>query len=99
MEFNNMSLEPENFVRTCIICGSPYTQIHHIFGGTARRKISDRYGFVVPLCQEHHTGRTGVHQNRDLDLKLKREAQEYYEQHYGSRTDFIQEFGKGWIDE
>lgn len=99
IKFNDMSLEPDRIAPRCIICGSPYVQWHHCMGGNARRKISDKYGFVVPLCQEHHTGKNGVHQNRELDLKLKRAAQAYYEEHYGTREDFIKEFGKGWIYE
>ena len=40
----------------------------------------------------------GVHHNRILDLKLKKFAQKYYEEHYGNRTDFIKEFGKNYLD-
>ena len=75
IRFNNLGLEPSDCVETCIICGSPYVQHHHIFGGTARRRISDRYGFIVPLCQYHHTGAAGVHRNRRRDLELKMLAQ------------------------
>lgn len=34
---------------------------------------------------------------KGLDLKLKRMAQRYYENHYGSREDFIKEFGKNYL--
>ena len=39
----------------------------------------------------------GVHFNRELDLKFKRMAQEYYESHYGTRTEFIIEFGRNYL--
>ena len=81
----------------CLICGSPYVHIHHVFYGTANRKISDRMGLIVPLCQEHHTGNTGVHFNMELDLKLKRMAQEYFENHYGCREVFIRTFGRSYL--
>ena len=36
--------------RTCLICGSPQTETHHVFFGTSNRKISDRDGFIAFLC-------------------------------------------------
>jgi hypothetical protein len=39
----------------------------------------------------------GVHFNRELDLKFKRMAQEYFEEHYGTRAEFIIEFGKNYL--
>lgn len=81
----------------CLVCGSPYIQVHHIFYGTANRKISDRLGYIAPLCQEHHTGPTGVHFNRLHDEILKRQAQEHYEANTGTREDFISLFGKSYI--
>lgn len=53
--------------------------IHHIFPGS-RRKLSERYGFTVPLVYYlHEFGRDSVHENPNigLDLKLKQMAQEY----------------------
>ena len=81
----------------CMVCGSPYVQIHHVIYGTANRKQSDKYGLVVPLCQEHHTGQTGVHFNKKFDLFLKKEAQRKYEQKYGNREDFRRIFGKSYL--
>ena len=82
----------------CLICGSPYIQIHHCFYGTANRKISDRLGLVVPLCQEHHTGNNGVHFVKRLDLKIKRMGQRAYEDNFGAREDFIRLFGRNYLD-
>lgn len=82
----------------CYICGSPYVNIHHVFFGTANRKMSDKYKLVVPLCVKHHTGSLdSVHRNRELDLNLKRIAQETFEAKKGSREDFIRIFGKSWL--
>ena len=59
--------------------------------------MSEQYGMKVWLCQEHHTGNTGVHFNKELDLKLKRMGQEYFENHYGSREVFIRTFGRSYL--
>ena len=81
----------------CIICGSPYVEVHHVFYGTANRKLSDKYGLVVPLCREHHTGDNGVHFNYKLDLYLKKMAQTYFEEHIGDRKTFREVFGKSFL--
>ena len=80
----------------CYICGSPYIHIHHIFYGTANRKISDHCGCIVPLCQAHHTGNKGVHFDRDLDLFFKRLAQVKIEKQ-SSREEFINLFGQSYL--
>ena len=79
------------------MCGSPYVQIHHCIYGVANRKLSDKYGLIVPLCQEHHTGDTGVHKNRDFDLHLKKLAQEKFNSVYGADKSFIEVFGKNYL--
>lgn len=81
----------------CYICNSPYVQIHHVFFGVANRKISDKYGYIVPLCQEHHTGSAGVHFNKDLDLHLKKLAQKHFEAEFGARNVFRGVFGKSFL--
>lgn len=83
----------------CMITGAPYPHIHHIFPGS-RRRLSDRYGFVVPLAPDlHNMSDQSVHMrpNEGLDLKLKQMAQTYYEIHYGTRDEFREEFGKSWL--
>lgn len=81
----------------CLICGSPYVHIHHVFFGTANRKISDRLGLIVPLCEVHHLGRNGVHMDRQLDLLIKGMAQDAYEKKMGSREDFMRLFGRNYL--
>ena len=82
----------------CYITGSNTIAIHHVFGGPDR-KVSERYGFLVPLRPDwHNLSSYGVHQNRELDLRFKRLAQGYYEDHIGSREQFRQEFGRNYLD-
>lgn len=81
----------------CFVCGSPYVEVHHIMYGTANRKLSDKYGLIVPLCQEHHRGQTGVHFKRDLDICLKKLAQEKFNSVYGANKSFLEVFGKNYL--
>lgn len=81
----------------CYLTGSNQVHIHHIFGAS-NRKRSEKYGFVIPLHPYYHNmSNEGVHFNRELDLKFKRMAQEYFEENHGTRREFISEFGKSYL--
>lgn len=78
----------------CFFTGFAPVERHHIFGGYNRNR-SEKYGFVVPLRPDLHPNGVFVGSDAKLiDTKLKRMAQEYYEEHYGTREQFIAEFGK-----
>lgn len=83
----------------CMVCESPYVEIHHCIKGTANRKVADKYGLTVPLCREHHTGNNGVHlaKNKKFDIFLMQKAQQKFEEVHGTREDFIKAFGKSWL--
>lgn len=80
------------------MCGSTaWIEMHHIFNGTANRRLSDKYGYIVPLCHYcHNEPPNGVHFNRENDLKLKRWAQTDFEKTH-SRNEFIEIFGKSYL--
>ena len=81
--------------RECLICGDTYhLELHHIFFGTANRKLSDKYGLTCYLCHYHHTGRAGVHFDKEIDNKLKRYAQKRFEAVYSENFKDI--FGKNF---
>lgn len=82
--------------KECFVCCTIMNlHSHHIFGGVSNRKQSEKRGLKVWLCAYHHNmSNEGVHFNKPLDTKLKTMAQEYYEEHYGTREQFIKEFGK-----
>ena len=85
--------------KECFVCGTTYNlHSHHCLYGTANRKQAEKYGLKVWLCQEHHTGASGVHFNKDLDLYLKKLSQEAFEGKYGARNEFIRVFGKNYLD-
>lgn len=83
----------------CYFTGSPVVERHHVFGGPLRKK-SEKYGFVVPLHPYLHPN--GVHfkrtpENLKIDRKLKVMCQEYYEEHIGSREDWMREFYENYL--
>ena len=80
----------------CLICGRPYPEWHHCMYGVANRKLADQYGLIVPLCVEHHRGKTGVHQCRALDLGIKQLAQSKFEEQY-SREKWMELFGRNYL--
>lgn len=85
-----------NDMEHCYFAGTPYCHRHHIFYGPYRSK-SEEYGFVIPIaCYLHENEADSVHgnPNQGLDLKLKQMAQQYFEEHYGTREEFIRIFGK-----
>ena len=84
----------------CMFTGSPNVERHHIFynmGGGMKAKC-EKYGFTAPLRPDLHPN--GVFAGKDakkVDLELKERSQRYYEEHYGTREQFMQEFGKNFI--
>lgn len=85
---------------TCFVTGSTNVAIHHVFPGNGRRKKCERYGFVVALEPRYHNmSNYSVHAvpNEGLDLQLKQLAQKYFEAHYGTRDQFINEFGWSYL--
>lgn len=86
----------------CAVCGSRVgLEKHHIFYGTANRKLADKDGLTVMLCAGHHRGSpNGVHGgNTKLDLELKATAQAKWMEYYGlSEDDFRSRYGKSWLE-
>lgn len=80
----------------CFICGRYGTEIHHVFYGTANRKLATKYNLVVGLCYNHHRGSKGVHFNKELDLMLKQHAQRRFEEEY-PQEHFLTIFGRNYL--
>lgn len=73
---------------------------HHIFGGTANRKNSEKYGLKVWLIREWHTDSpNGVHHNAELMQQLHEVGQRAFEEKHGTRADFIRIFGRNYLDD
>ena len=83
--------------KCCLLCGSTYgLEIHHVIFGTAGRKIADKLGLKVWLCAKHHRGSVSPHQNRDIDLRLKRLAQTEYEKKH-TREEWLEKVGRNYL--
>lgn len=82
--------------KVCYMTGSvDGLEEHHIFYGPLRRK-SELYGLKVWLRHELHRGDDGMHFNKELDLILKRMAQQRFEEVYGHQK-FMEEFGRNYL--
>lgn len=84
--------------KKCFICGTHLgLHCHHIFGGNANRKKSEKYGLKIWLCGRHHNlSNEGIHFNKAVDLSVKRKAQEKFEETH-TREEFMQIFGKNYL--
>ena len=83
----------------CFLCGRPATETHHILGGTANRKLSEKYGLKVRLCHNCHTGSDHSAQyDPEKNRLLKIEAQMAFEQLYGHEK-WMQTFRRNYIFE
>lgn len=71
--------------------------LHHVFQGVNRRRCEE-YGFLVALRPAEHNE---VHEsaNTGKALDLKQQCQRFYEKHYGTRKQFINEFGRNYLEE
>ncbi len=84
----------------CMYTGSPIVERHHVFYrmGGGMKAFCEKYGFIAPLRPDLHPN--GVHAGKDakaIDTDLKQRCQRYYEEHHGTRADFIREVGKSYL--
>ena len=47
----------------CIVCGAPFSHVHHVLEGRTPGRRSDDM-LTVPLCLACHTGEHGIHGDR-----------------------------------
>lgn len=89
-------LQPEG-ERRCYLSGATVNlERHHIMGGTANRKLSEKYGLWVWLSHDMHTGKNGAQYDKDLNIMLKIEAQMAFEKIYGHKK-WMELFRKNYL--
>ena len=85
--------------KKCYVCGVLNVEKHHVFFGTANRKLSEEDGLYIYLCMRHHeTGPDAVHVNKGTRVMLQIYAQEAYEKTH-TREEFIKRYGRSYIQE
>lgn len=83
--------------KSCYFCGGVNgLERHHVFAGTANRKISEKYGLWVYLCHNCHTGKAGAQYDREKNLKLKQEAQRAFEKDH-TRSEWMNLIRKNYL--
>lgn len=97
-------------LKPCFLCGRIcYTERHHIFGGTANRRLSEEDGLVVNLCPDcHNRPPNGAHFNKKTMERLHVAGQARWEMQYilcnnvtgeEAREAFMRRYGKNYIYE
>lgn len=82
--------------KQCYFCHTTKDlHLHHIYIGK-NRKTSDKNGFTVYLCFNHHTGDEGVHKSEEQLLTFKRLCQTEYEK-TGTREEFLKIIGRSYL--
>lgn len=86
--------------KECYICSTTtWLEEHHVFEGTANRKLSEKYGLKIYLCHKHHNEPPdGIHFDKWLRDRIKVEAQRKFMEYYNkTKEDFIVIFGKNYL--
>ena len=83
--------------KECFFCGKKTgLECHHVFGGVANRKISEKYGLKVWLCHDCHTGQDGAQYDKEKNLWLKYEAQRAFERDH-TRDEWMEIIRKNYL--
>lgn len=89
--------------KKCYICGRRNSlDEHHVFGGNPNRKLSEKYGLKVWLCNDftptrcHKEVHEGEH-TKQLMESLHMEGQKAFEETHGNRDDFMRIFGRSYL--
>lgn len=81
--------------KQCFLTGTEYNlDKHHIYHGTANRKLAEKYGCWVWL--EHSIHMRLHDKDKELDRHLQQECQKAFEETH-SREEFMKIFGKSYL--
>ena len=82
-----------NDLEHCIICKQSPVDMHEIYAG-AKRQMSMKNGFCVPLCRMHHIIVTN---NNVADVYFREECQRKFEEEH-TREEFIKLVGRNYLE-
>lgn len=82
----------------CMMCHRwDYLSDHHVFYGTANRKISEKYDMTIRVCPDCHlNGKRAIHNCIEVDRALKEEYQRRFEGTH-AREEFVRAFGRNYL--
>ncbi len=97
------------FMNKCYLCGSSDRVAKHevFYGSNGSRAKSKEDGLVLELCWYHHNGSNmGVHFNKELDLRLKKQAEKIWIKEYTDHNEsiehrigeFIKRYSKNYLE-
>lgn len=66
---------------------------HELFSGRNRQR-SMKCGFIIPLCEYHHST---LQENNNFNQYWHDRCRDYWLNHYGNLDEFIKTFGKSYI--
>ena len=93
----NKSIFAGDDINVCYCCGRMgKMEEHHIFGSVACRSKSDKYGLLIHVCRICHDKIHGK-DGKELRDHLHAVGQQLYEERYGDREQFIQEFIRSYL--
>ena len=82
-------------VEECFITGSRINlERHHVYHGSANRKLAEKYGCWVWLRSDIH--KTLHDKDKELDRYLQQECQKKFEETH-TREEFRKIFGKSYL--
>lgn len=80
--------------KLCDICGlSMATETHHLICGTSERKLSDRYGLTIDICNSCHTE---IHNNNIAGKLSKMLGQAMFEINF-THEEYMKWFKKNYL--
>jgi len=85
--------------KVCFFTGDPNVDRHEVYFGS-NRQVSIKNGLYVYLRHDRHIADSPFatpHNNREIDLYLKRVCQEKYELDVGTREEFMKLIGKNYL--
>lgn len=83
--------------KQCYLCGrKTCLERHHILGGVANRRLSEKFGLWVYLCNGCHTGTEGAQYDKEKNIQLKKDAQIAFEEIYG-HDKWMETFKKNYL--
>ena len=81
----------------CMFSGAAQVERHQVYGGS-NKKNSEKYGFIAPLRPDLHPNGVFAGKNaKRVDTELKQRCQRYFEEHNGTREEFISIFGRSYL--